>query len=94
VVSARSRVVRVDVRKSRRKPMHCTAWAYSTDRSVLHLCMVSDASEEGGCLTIATPNDTPDEFTLLLKRDGSIYRRCRVIWRSRRQMGVQFFSSR
>jgi hypothetical protein len=32
----------------------------------------------------------PDNFVLLLAANGSAWRRCRVIWRKPRQLGVKF----
>ena len=49
-----------------------------------------DASQEGAQLAVADPNSLPDEFILALSSDGAARRRCRVIWRTENQIGVEF----
>ena len=52
--------------------------------------MISDMSSTGAKLTIGDDAAIPDEFHLLLSRDGNARRCCRVIWRKGRHAGVKF----
>jgi hypothetical protein len=49
-----------------------------------------DASQEGALLAVAEPDSVPDEFILALSSGGAARRRCRVAWRTRDQVGVEF----
>jgi hypothetical protein len=42
---------------------------------------------------ISAPDDVPDQFTVVLSRDGAVNRDCGVVWRSEREVGVQFMRS-
>jgi PilZ domain len=53
-------------------------------------CVWSDISDRGACINIQDAEDIPDNFFLLLAKNGSPRRRCRVIWRKPRQLGVKF----
>jgi len=50
---------------------------------------VIDLSATGAMLNVASPVGIPERFTLLVRKDGQ-HRRCRVIWRSEKQIGVVF----
>jgi len=52
-------------------------------------CRVRNLSEIGACLEVAGQVGIPDEFTLLIEYDH-LKRRCRVMWRSPKQLGVKF----
>jgi len=78
-----------DKRKSLRRPMRYTAWvALAPDQ--LHGCVLSDISETGARVDIDDSKKIPDYFLLLLSRNGSARRKCRVVWRKPRQVGVKF----
>ena len=53
-------------------------------------CVWSDISDRGACINIKDAEDIPDNFVLLLSESGTPRRRCRVIWRKPRQLGVKF----
>ena len=53
-------------------------------------CTFCDASQEGAQLTVADPASLPDQFVLALSADGAARRRCQVIWRREKQIGVEF----
>ena len=56
-------------------------------------CVIWDQSEGGARLTAAHSNILPDIFMLFLTRDGKSYRYCRVKWRKRPYLGVQFIAA-
>ncbi|HZS63828.1 MAG TPA: PilZ domain-containing protein [Xanthobacteraceae bacterium] len=76
-------------RKKIRRPMHYTAWI-GLDGAPRRGCTVADISETGARLQIDTPLELPEIFKLLLSGHGAIYRRCRVVWRSDNEVGVEF----
>ncbi|MBX9825712.1 MAG: PilZ domain-containing protein [Xanthobacteraceae bacterium] len=51
---------------------------------------IVDISERGAKLVLSAPENLTQEFTLLLSPDGFIQRRCRSVWRSDDQIGVEF----
>jgi hypothetical protein len=53
-------------------------------------CVLSDISDTGARIDVASPNELPDFFTLLLSGNGSPRRKCRVVWRQDKQVGVNF----
>jgi hypothetical protein len=83
---------RAGLRKSARKDLQHPAWVDVGDGSALRNCWVSDVSQTGARLAIENPNDIPDEFTLLLTGGGTVRRRCRVMRRADKEIGVQFLS--
>jgi len=52
-------------------------------------CIVKNRSETGAQLEVNSPLYIPDQFTLYLKHD-QFKRRCRVVWRSEKRIGVTF----
>jgi hypothetical protein len=79
----------IENRKSPRTVLHP---AQVADGTFIRDCILADISDSGAKLTIASPNEIPNDFTLLLSPSGSIRRRCRVVWRSDNQIGVEFLS--
>jgi hypothetical protein len=53
-------------------------------------CVVRNVSATGAKLTVASVVGIPDSF-ILINSDGS-RRKCRVIWRALRELGVAFVS--
>ncbi len=79
-----------DKRKARRKHLHYAAWIGDGDQ-LLQGCIVADVSEGGARLDCGDPAGVPEEFVLILTdRQEGARRRCRVIWRSEKQIGVEF----
>jgi len=69
--------------------MRYTAWV-AIKGEALHGCVLTDISESGGRIDIDDSKPVPDRFTLLLALNGSAKRKCRVVWRKERQIGVTF----
>jgi len=62
------------------------------DGSASAACEVMDISEGGARLRplMLAPDMLPENFTLLLSSCGRVRRPCRVVWRSKMEVGVQF----
>jgi hypothetical protein len=62
------------------------------DGSASMACEILDISEGGARLRplMCAPNMLPDRFVLLLSTCGKVRRDCRVAWRSKVDLGVQF----
>ncbi len=80
-----SKESRKHVRRVVRQPA-----AILNDGSILSECMVLDVSASGAKIEIKAPNEVPEQFILLLSRDGKVRRQCQVIRRSEADVGVQF----
>lgn len=78
-----------DKRKAVRRTMRYTAWIVMGSGQ-LHGCALADISDTGGRLNIENANEIPDTFTLWLSSNGSAQRKCKVVWRAARQIGVAF----
>ncbi len=78
-----------DKRKAVRRPIRYTAWMALADNE-LHGCVLSDISDTGARIDIDESKEIPDEFTLWLSSSGAARRKCKVVWRKPRQLGVTF----
>jgi len=52
--------------------------------------MVADISKTGARILAHTKNPPPDEFLLVMTRDGNVRHHCRVTWRADGEVGVEF----
>jgi hypothetical protein len=77
-------------RKNLRRTVTYPAFLDLGDGSPARECILCDASQEGAQLTVTDPQSLPDEFILALSSDGAARRRCRVMWRTEKQIGVAF----
>src|SRR3954469_20661584 len=80
-------------RNSIRRPVRYTAWI-ALKAKKLHGCVVSDISDSGARLSVENAASLPDEFLLFLSSRGTASRKCRVVWRKTKQIGVEFPLSR
>jgi hypothetical protein len=78
-----------DKRKAPRRPMRYTAWI-ALAPGKLHGCVLADISDTGGRIDVENADAIPETFMLWLARNGSARRKCSVIWRTPRQIGVAF----
>src|SRR5262245_11162437 len=78
-------------RKSPRRKLGYPAKIDARNGTPLHDCILFDISHTGAKLIAQVPSEIPDEFTLLL---GKTFRRCRVVWKNHRQLGVTFLPPR
>ena len=65
------------------------AGTISFDRAAGIDFTVRSVSETGVCLEIESPVGIPNDFTLVIAKDG-VKRSCHVAWRSARRIGVRF----
>ena len=76
-----------DKRRAPRRPMRYTAWIVLAPGK-LQGCVVADISDTGGRLDVENGEAIPEAFTLWLSSNGSAQRKCRVVWRQKRRVGV------
>ena len=55
-------------------------------------CVITNISDRGAHINVADSDALPDSFVLLLAENGATRRRCRVIWRKPREIGIRFDS--
>jgi hypothetical protein len=80
----------IDQRRSPREHVNFPAWIQTGAGPQRRECTVLDISE-GGARVLVPPSVTlPREFWIILSRDGSRRRRCRLVWRSNGQIGVAY----
>jgi hypothetical protein len=77
-------------RRSLRRAISYPAYLDLGDGSPPRECTLCDASQEGAQLVVANPDGLPDLFVLALSADGAARRQCRVVWRTKNQIGVEF----
>jgi hypothetical protein len=80
----------VEKRKNLRRSISYPAMIDIGDGSPLRECSLCDASQEGAQLTVADTASLPDQFMMVLSFDGAARRRCRVVWKNERQVGIEF----
>jgi hypothetical protein len=78
-----------ELRKQRRTQTFKGAKISFRKRSAVISCMVRSLSSDGAGLEVVSQNDIPGTFDLALDNDKS-FRPCRVAWRKRNRIGVQF----
>ncbi|HEY4857229.1 MAG TPA: hypothetical protein VIH98_11265 [Xanthobacteraceae bacterium] len=82
-----------DLRRAQRKPKRQAAWISCGDTPALIQCVIWDLTEGGARLASARLNRLPDLFTLNFTKDGKSSRFCRVVWRKKPHVGVEFIDS-
>lgn len=83
--------MRGDKRKTRRHRLRRDAWVM-LDAGQRSECVITNISDHGAHMNVADSDSLPDNFLLLLAENGATRRRCRVIWRKPREVGVKFDS--
>jgi len=81
--------MRGDKRKARRHRLRRDAWVM-LDAGQRCECVITNISDRGAHISIAGSDALPDSFVLLLAENGATRRRCRVIWRKPREIGIKF----
>ena len=83
----------VDRRKTRRHNLERQVWIEIQD-AVSQPCQLQNISSEGARLSGVSLPEIPDEFCLNFVPDGSVARKCRVVWRDVQDIGVRFTARR
>jgi len=83
----------IEQRQSPRHRVEQAAWIDADDGSQVRDCTLWDVSEAGARIVIGSPAEVPQEFSLVFSSDGSIRRRCQVIWRSDQQIGARYLTA-
>lgn len=78
----------IEQRKTARRRLGCRASLAVNERAPRADCVVVDISQTGARLVVDTAVDLPKEFLLVLSRNVS--RRCTLVWRDERKVGVRF----
>src|SRR5438105_333766 len=82
-----------NLRRAQRKPKRQAAWISCGDTPALIQCVIWDLAEGGARLASPRLNMLPDLFTLNLTKDGKSSRFCRVVWRNKPHVGVEFIDT-
>ena len=83
--------MRGDKRKARRHRLRRNAWVM-LEADQRCECVITNISDRGAHINVADSDALPDSFILLLAENGATRRRCRVIWRKPREIGIKFDS--
>jgi hypothetical protein len=77
-------------RRAARTAVQRIGWLTRARGEQIRECMVWDESDTGMRLVVDAPNEIPDIFYVYPTLDSTSRRRCRVIWRAEKQIGVEF----
>ena len=81
-----------DARNNPRAVVRRCGWFVGSVGEQLRECTVWDESTTGARLVVDTPQTVPDTFHIYMTLDFSSRRACKVVWRSKTQIGVEFLS--
>jgi hypothetical protein len=81
---------RAELRKKPRRQFQYTARILADGATPPRPCAISDISDGGARLVLNSEADLPEQFVLLLTKEGRARRTCRVVWRSGSIVGVEF----
>jgi hypothetical protein len=81
-----------DARSNPRAIVRRCGWFVGSVGEQLRECTVWDESKTGARLVVNAPETIPDTFHIYMTLNFSSRRRCRVVWRSSNQIGVEFLS--
>jgi hypothetical protein len=77
-------------RRSVRRTIGYGATIVAPDRAWTRKCRVLDISQSGAKLALEDLSGLPDDFLLMLSERGGPKRRCRLVWTTDDQIGVEF----
>ena len=80
----------IEQRRSIREHVQFPAWIDIGDGSQLRSCTVLDVSEGGARVKLSSSTALPKEFWLVLTKDRTRRRHCRMVWHSDTQIGVSY----
>jgi len=77
-------------RKDPRTTVRRIGWLARAKGEQIRECTVWDESSSGARLIVDAADEIPETFYLYPTLDFMSRRRCRVVWRSERQIGIEF----
>ena len=77
------------VKRGVRRIRQVSAWIVVPGRDAVE-CQVMDISASGAKIISAMPSQVPDRFELAFTKGDDKHRRCEVVWRRGKMIGVQF----
>jgi hypothetical protein len=79
-----------DGRTDPRVTVRRCGWFVRSKGEQLRECVVWDESKTGARLLVDAPDTIPDEFYIYMSLEFTSRRHCRVVWRSSKEIGVEF----
>lgn len=81
----------VEQRRSSRYATNCPAWIKFDNHGQPRSCTIVDISNGGARIAVASPNDLPKEFSVIIALGGgNITRRVRIVWWANDEIGVRY----
>jgi hypothetical protein len=77
-------------KREARKSLSQPGWITLEGGFAARQCVVQDLSTTGAKVTIDDPNSLPAKLRLAFSRDARTGRRCEVVWRRGKSVGVKF----
>jgi hypothetical protein len=77
-------------KRETRKSLSQPGWITLDGGFAARQCVVKDLSTTGAQVTIDDPNSLPAKLRLAFSRDARTGRRCEVVWRRGKSVGVKF----
>jgi PilZ domain len=77
-------------KRETRKSLSQPGWITLEGGFAARQCVVQDLSATGAKVTIDDPNSLPAKLRLAFSRDARTGRRCEVVWRRGKSVGVKF----
>jgi hypothetical protein len=77
-------------KRETRKSLSQPGWITLDGGFAARQCVVKDLSTTGAKVTIDDPNSLPAKLRLAFSRDARTGRRCEVVWRRGKSVGIKF----
>ncbi|WP_291861358.1 PilZ domain-containing protein [Bradyrhizobium sp.] len=77
-------------KRETRKSVQQPGWITLDGGFAARPCVVQDLSSTGAKVTVDDPNALPGKLRLAFSRDARTGRRCEVVWRRGKTVGVKF----
>jgi hypothetical protein len=81
-----------DGRTDPRVTVRRCGWFVRQKGEQLRECVVWDESKTGARLMVDAPDTIPDAFYIYMSLEFTSRRHCRVVWRSSKEIGVEFLN--
>ena len=81
---------RAELRKNLRRQFQYSARIFIHKDEPLRPCTIHDISNTGARLVLERDQELPDKFILLLTKNVGARRYCKVVWREKTSVGVEF----